>query len=252
MTGEGNWTWLVRGRVATLIDAGVGVPAHLDELEKALAGDRLAQVLVTHTHPDHAAGAAAIAGRMPHVRFFKMPAGPADERWGVTWEPLTDTERLEVGDSTLDVVHTPGHAPDHVCFWHADTRTLFGGDLAQLGTTVWIPASEGGDVAEYLASLERVIALSPVRLLPAHGPIVDNPTSLLRNYIAHRLQREAQIVDGLHNGDRTAAQIVARVYPTLPATLVDQARETVTAHLYKLERERRVRRAANAWHIIEP
>jgi len=252
MTGDGNWTWLIPGRVPTLIDAGVGDPRHLDAIEVALGGAPLAQVLVTHNHPDHASGAPAIARRMPAARFMKMPA-PDDGTGGpVHWEPIGDGDRVEAGDTSIVAVHTPGHAPDHLCFWHEETRTVFGGDLAQMGATVWLPSTQGGDVAMYIASLERVLGLRPARLLPGHGPRIDDPVALLHWYIEHRREREAQIVDALRRGDTAVEAVVARIYRELPAVLVPQARETVTAHLQKLERERRVRRRDNAWTIIEP
>ena len=252
MTGEGNWTWLIPGRVPTLIDAGVGDVRHLDAIEEALAGAVLSQVLVTHTHPDHAAGAPEIARRQPHAHFLKMPSPGLDEQWQVPWRPIADGDTLPAGDTALVAVHTPGHAPDHLCFWHEATRTVFCGDLAQMGTTVWIPSTEGGDLAAYLASLERILGLNPARLLPAHGPVVDDPASLLRWYIAHRQQREAQILEALRHGDARVEAMVARIYRGLADALVPQARETATSHLQKLEREGRVGRHGDAWHIIEP
>lgn len=155
MTGGGNWTWLIPGRVPTLIDAGVGEARHLDALDRALGAAALAQVLVTHGHSDHASGAPALADRRPEVRFLKMPWPGRDDRWPVAWQPIGDGDVLDAGDTRLTAVHTPSHAPDHLCFWHPETRTLFGGDLVIQGTTVYIPAGLQGDVAAYLASLER-------------------------------------------------------------------------------------------------
>src|SRR6188474_1975573 len=252
MTGAGNWTWLITGRVPTLIDAGVGAPQHLEELEKALHGKALAQVLVTHAHPDHAEGVMALASRMPSVRFLKMPWPERDRTWPVEWQPLADGDRVEIGDVTATVVHTPGHAPDHVCVWHAETGTCFGGDLAIEGTTVWIPSLLAGDHAAYLSSLERVIALNPSWMLPAHGPIIMKPVALLRAYVAHRRERELQIIDALRHGDHSASAIVARVYPALEKGLVPRAEDTVLAHLAKLERDGIAGRTADAWHIIDP
>lgn len=250
MTGAGNWTWLIPGHVPTLIDAGTGNPAHLEALENALDGAGLAQVLVTHAHTDHASGAPAIASRMPQVRFRKMLWPERDAKWPVHYEALTDHLEIEAGDTQLITVHTPGHAPDHLSFWHQKTRTLFCGDLAVKGTTVWIPANLQGDLAAYLASLERVLALEPERLLPAHGPVIDDPQKVLRGYIEHRLEREQQIVDALGQGDSTPDQIVTRVYRGLKADLIPMAREGVIAHLVKLERERRVRRDGDAWQSV--
>ncbi len=252
MTGAGNWTWLIPGRVPTLVDAGVGHPAHLDALEEALGGATLAQVLVTHGHSDHASGVAAIAARMPAARFLKMAWPGRDERWEVPWVSVADGDTIEAGDASVTAVHTPGHAPDHVCFWHRDTRVMFGGDLAIKGTTVWIPSSLQGDLASYVASLERVLALNPARIYPGHGPVIDDPAALLRRYIAHRHERESQVIDALRRGHAHADAIVARIYAGLQEGLVPRAKETIIAHLQKLERDGRVRRAGDAWHMIGP
>ncbi len=251
MTGAGNWTWLIPGRVPTLIDAGVGEPTHLDALDQALGGAALRQVLVTHGHSDHASGAPAIASRMHGVHFRKMPWPERDARWPVPWEPLDDGAGIDAGDTRVTAMHTPGHAPDHCCFWHAETRTLFGADLVIQGTTVYIPAGLGGDLAAYLASLERVLALDPARILPAHGPVIDEPARLLRAYLDHRREREAQIVDALRRGARDADAIVARVYRGLADGLRGRARETVDAHLLKLERDGRAVRRVDLWTLID-
>jgi glyoxylase-like metal-dependent hydrolase (beta-lactamase superfamily II) len=253
ITGDGNWTWVIDGRVPTLIDAGTGDARHLAGVQHALGSRPLAQVLVTHGHVDHASGAPAIAGRFGEaVSFRKMLWPERDAKWPVTWLPLRDGDVVDAGDTTLEAVHTPGHAPDHLCFWHAETGTLFCGDLAAKGTTIWIPARLQGDLIDYLASLERVIALKPARLLPAHGPVIDDPQPLLRNYIEHRREREAQIMAALRAGDTTADQVVARVYRGLKESSVPLAVESVTSHLLKLEREGRARRDDHAWSIIEP
>lgn len=247
MTGRGNTTWLIPGRVPTLIDAGTGDPRHLDDLQAALGGAALDRVLVTHAHVDHASGASAIEQRMPGVRFLKKPWPGRDARYGVRWEQVGDGDAIEAGDETLTAIHTPGHAPDHLCFWHEPTRALFCGDLAVRGTTVVIPASSGGDLTEYIASLERVLALAPSKLLPAHGPVIDNPGKLLRNYLAHRREREEQVLEALAAGDASADAIVSRIYTGLAPSLLPMARDSVTAHLVKLERERRVRREGENW-----
>jgi glyoxylase-like metal-dependent hydrolase (beta-lactamase superfamily II) len=251
MTGTGNWTWLIAGRVPTLIDAGTGQEEHLQALERALGGATLAQVLVTHAHTDHASGAPAIVSRMPQVRLRKMLWPERDAKWPARYEALVDRQEIEAGDTTLIAVHTPGHAPDHLTFWHEATRTLFCGDLAVKGTTVWIPANLQGDLAAYLASLERVLALDPERLLPAHGPIIDDPQKVLRGYIEHRLEREQQILEALRRGDTTADEIVARVYRGLKAELIPMAGEGVVAHLTKLENEGRIRHDAGRWQFVD-
>lgn len=249
MTGDGNTTWLIPGHVPTLIDAGTGEPQHLEALERALDGARLAQVLVTHSHIDHASGAMAIAERMPHVRFLKMPWPDEDVAWRVRWHPLTDGEMVAAGDSALAAIHTPGHSPDHLCFWHPESRQLFGGDLAWKGSTVVIPSSHGGDVAAYLASLERILQLLPATMLPAHGPVIDRPMELLREYIEHRELREQQVLAALRSGLTSPDEMVARIYPALAAALVPVARESVLAHLVKLEREGRAAHDGERWRL---
>jgi glyoxylase-like metal-dependent hydrolase (beta-lactamase superfamily II) len=251
MTGDGNWTFLIKGRVNTLIDAGTGVAAHLKAIADALDGAPLAQVLVTHAHVDHIGGAAALAERFPGVRFRKMPWPERDARWPAGWDPIVAGELIDAGDSQLTAVHTPGHAPDHLCFWHHDTRTLFCGDLAQRGNTVWIPASLRGDLVEYLESLRRVQALRPARLLPAHGPAIDDADTLIRRYLNHRRQREEQVLDALRRGIGTPAAISVDIYVGLTDSLMRLAQEGIVAHLVKLEREGRARRAGDAWHIMD-
>jgi hydroxyacylglutathione hydrolase len=251
LTGAGNMTWLIPGHVPTLIDAGTGEPAHLDALERALGGTRLAQVLVTHSHIDHASGAPAIAQRMPHVRFLKMPWPERDATWHVRWEPLKDGESVAAGDSVLSAVHTPGHSPDHLCFWQPDTSQLFCGDLAWKGSTVVIPPTQGGDIAAYLESLERVIQLAPAVMLPAHGDVIERPIELLREYIDHRMLREQQVIAALRAGISDPTLMVARIYRSLAAPLVPVARESILAHLLKLEHEGRARREGDQWHLLE-
>ncbi len=251
MTGDGNWTWLIRGRVPTLIDAGTGDAGHLDAVQRDLQGAGLAQVLVTHAHGDHASGAPALAQRFPGVHFRKMPWPERDDTWPVGWEPIADGDTIDVGDTSLVALHTPGHAPDHLCFWHEETRTLFGGDLALRGSTVWIPAHLRGDLSDYLASLTRMLALGPARILPAHGAVIEDPERLLRRYLAHRREREEQVIDALRAGDSTPEEIVARVYDGLKGSLVNFAMHGIVAHLVKLERDGKARSEGGAWRLID-
>lgn len=250
LTGAGNNTYLLPGRVPALIDAGVGDPRHLDAIEAALNGARLARVLVTHAHPDHAAGAASLLARWPGAELCKVPWPDQDARYHDRWRPLADQALVAAGDRMLRVVHTPGHAPDHICLLDEADRTLYGGDLLVSGGTVVIPASQGGDLAAYLASLDRVFALAPRRVLPAHGPIIEEPAGLIREYRRHRADRERQILEALEHGERELAEIVRRVYAGLPGELEAAASESALAHLIKLEREGRVGRRGAAWHLL--
>jgi glyoxylase-like metal-dependent hydrolase (beta-lactamase superfamily II) len=214
----------------------VGASSHLAALEHALAGRNLGLVLLTHGHADHVSGVPAIVARWPHVRIRQFGSGP---------DPIGPDEQIQAGDTTLTAVHTPGHSPDHCCFrFQSD---VFCGDLARMGGTVVIPASRGGDLAEYLRSLERIRDLRPRRLLPAHGPIIDNPAALIDEYIRHRADREAQILSALDSGPAGVPEIVAAVYDNLPEELAPAAAESVTAHLVKLLKEGRVAENSGRW-----
>jgi glyoxylase-like metal-dependent hydrolase (beta-lactamase superfamily II) len=136
-----------------------------------------------------------------------------------------------------------------MAFWHEASRTAFTGDLVVLGSSVMIHSSRGGDLAQYLASLERLRALSPSRLLPAHGPEIADPEALLRGYIEHRLLRERQVLDALAAGRDTVPAIVESIYDGLGPTLVGAARENVAAHLEKLRREGRATHDNGHWTV---
>jgi glyoxylase-like metal-dependent hydrolase (beta-lactamase superfamily II) len=247
MTGLGNWTYLLPGATAVLVDAGVGQAAHLDALfARVPAGPDV--VLVTHVHPDHASGAPAIAARAPRTRFLKYPWPKHDGAVGVDWAPLADGQYVDTEEGPLEVVHTPGHSPDHVVFWHEASATVFTGDLLVWGSTVVIPATHGGSLSAYLASLARVAGLRPTRAWPAHGPVIDDPLALIAHYVAHRRQREMQILDALSAGAATVTAIAARIYRELDPALMPQAHESVRAHLQKLEDDGVATRRSDQWH----
>ena len=248
MTGPGNWTYFLPGTRPVLIDAGTGLPDHLQAIANARA-EGPGHVIVTHAHGDHASGASAIAARWPDAVFSKYPWPERDDRYPVPWRPLGDGDTIAAGDDELQVVHTPGHAPDHVALWHAGSRTVFSGDLVSTGTTVVILASHGGSLSQYLASLKRVLAMDPARLLPAHGPAIDDPAGIINRYLSHRAMREEQVLAALGDGLDTVAAIVDRIYVDLSDPLVPMARESVLAHLEKLEDEGRAAQHDGYWSL---
>ena len=253
MTGDGNWTYLIGDRNPVLIDAGVGNASHLDAISDA-APRGPSTVLVTHGHSDHITGAPAIKQRWPDARLMKFPwpvrpsAGTVERRdpdLGWTW--LKDGSIVDTDDGPLTVLHTPGHSPDHLTLWHADSRTMFVGDMLVQGSTVVIPASHGGSLAEYLRSLDRMLRLNAARALPAHGPVIEDPAALIHKYIEHRAQREEQVFAAVGSGGSTVDDITAKIYPSLAEALVPMAKESVLAHLQKLESDGRARRDADRW-----
>ena len=232
-----------------LIDAGVGDSRHVEEVARALEGRPLAIVVVTHNHSDHASGVTALAARWPAATFCKFPWPERDDRYPVAWAPLRDGQEIEAGGRRLLVVWTPGHAPDHVCLFDEDSRVLFGGDLLVRGSTVVIPASTGGSLVQYLASLERVRDLHASRVLPAHGAPIEQVGALIDEYVEHRRQREARILEALAAGAATPDAIVPLAYDGLSPELVAFACDSVLAHLVKLESEGRIRKAGGEWRI---
>jgi glyoxylase-like metal-dependent hydrolase (beta-lactamase superfamily II) len=241
----GNNTYFLDGAVTTLIDAGVGHPEHIAAVERLLSGRPLMQVLITHGHTDHCSGVPELGARWPDVRIRKMP--PVEVP-GVTF--LSDGEELRAGNLVLRTLSTPGHSPDHCCFVDDHAREMYCGDLIRAGGTIVIAASRGGDLRAYLQSLERVRALSPRRLLPGHGPAIDDPGSAIDAYVRHRVERDTQVVNALRSGLDTPASIAGRIYAGLDPSLEQAAVDTVLAHLLKLEGEGRVVRAGEAWKIV--
>lgn len=247
MTGAGNWTYLIGAERPVLIDAGVGNASHLDAIARA-APKGLAHVIVTHAHSDHVSGAPAVQERWPAALFSKHPWPIRDPK--LPWQRLDDGDVVATDDGDLRVMLTPGHAPDHLTFWHAETRTLFVGDMLVQGSTVVIPASHGGSLAEYLRSLERMVRLNPARALPAHGPVIEDPLALIQHYVEHRAQREGQVLAALAANLSTVEAITTMIYPSLQDALVPMARESVLAHLMKLQTENRVGNEGTHWSII--
>ncbi len=253
MTGAGNNTYLLapaRGS-ACLIDAGIGAPAHVEAVSGHLRdrGAHLTDVLVTHAHFDHVSGAPALRTAFGGAAFAKYP-WPAQDVRDISWRNLEDGDQLVVGGTTLIALHTPGHAPDHLVFWHEATRTVFSGDLVNPHGTVVIAWSRQGDLAGYLASLERVLALKPSRLLPAHGPVVDDPRRLLRATLDHRRRREAQVLQAVAAGHETVPAIADSIYDGLDPALLPPARENVRAHLEKLKNDGMVAQHDERWHRV--
>lgn len=243
MTGRGNNTYLIARDAgpAALIDAGVGDARHLESLQDALAarGATLADVLVTHAHTDHASGAPALASAHCSAVFRKYPWPEEDARYPVAWQPVEDEQEIDAGSQRLRVLVTPGHSPDHVVFWHEESRSAFAGDLVTQGSSVMIQWSRGGDLIQYLAALERLLAMAPRTIYPAHGPIVSEPMDLLKAYLTHRRMRERQVMAALQSGRATVHDIADSIYHGVEPSLMPAARENVRAHLEKLRHDGR-------------
>jgi glyoxylase-like metal-dependent hydrolase (beta-lactamase superfamily II) len=229
-TGAGTNTWVVEDDGAVVvIDPGPVIDAHRSAIHEAVGDRRVGAVLVTHTHEDHAPLANALA------RHFEAPAmGHAP---GPGFDPdlrLETGSVVPVGGEDLVVIHTPGHSDDHLCF--AAGRIVFTGDHIMGGSSVMVE-----DVAAYLDSLEAVKDLRPERLLPGHGDAMEDPDAVIDWYVAHRLERERQILDAVRSGAGDIGSIVEAVYADTDTSLHPLAARSVEAHLHKLASEGIVR-----------
>jgi glyoxylase-like metal-dependent hydrolase (beta-lactamase superfamily II) len=246
-TGPGTNTYLIgTGAARILLDTGEGVPAYLPVLERALEDTpcRIQEIVLTHGHVDHMGGVPSVLEHHGPLRVSKLPQPGRDACDAVEVTPLEDGAVVRAEGATLRALHTPGHAADHLCFALEEERAIFSGDnVLGVGTT-FIPIDDG-DLNDYLRSLERLLDEAPGSIYPAHGPRIPDGAAKIREYIAHRIQREGEILDALERGASSIREIVELVYVGYPAALRSPARHSVCSHLLKLEREARVHRSGD-------
>lgn len=241
-------------------DAGVGLlvdPGAADEAALAVIAEGLRQaqvsllkaVVLTHTHPDHTGGVAGVRQRFA-LRSDDQPAlyVHANEapRLPEEWAPvvLQGERTLMAGDVAVRCLLTPGHSPGHLTLvlengGEERPEAAIVGDLAAASGSVWVGHPEG-DVAAYLASLERILTLAPRVVGPGHGPAIVAVQKRLKELMQHRLEREEQVLAALEPGQATAAELTARIYEGHPAEVLELAQQSVLAHLLKLMNEMRV------------
>ncbi|MGH7860212.1 MAG: MBL fold metallo-hydrolase [Candidatus Binatia bacterium] len=247
MTGAGTNQFLIGERRLTLIDAALGTSENVDLLagELEAANATLSAILLTHIHPDHLGGVREIAAR------FGARLGMHSSRRGYAGlEPdrvYDEGDEIAYDGGRLRVVHTPGHESGHCCFLEPERRWLFTGDhVVGEGTVVIAPPD--GDMADYVDSLRRLLALPARLLLGGHGPSIRDPRAKIREYLDHRLERERQVLARVREGLGTIPQIVEQVYRDVAPILHPIAERSVHAHLLKLEREGRVSRRGESYH----
>lgn len=249
-TGPGTNTYLLgTGRQRLLLDTGSGVEGFVDLLEGALAdecgGAELGDILITHTHPDHLGGAPDILRRIGEREVSKMPWPERDQRIAVEITEIGDGDVFHTDGVSLRAIHTPGHAQDHLCFYMEEERALFTGDVVLGAGTAVIPL-DGGDMALYLDSLQRLLDLELECIFPGHGPRISKPKEKLREYIVHRAEREQAIIDAVTRGATTVERMVEHIYTDTPRYLHPAAGQSVLSHLLKLQSERRASRTLDA------
>lgn len=223
MTGPGTNTYLVvSGGDCVVIDPGPVEDSHRRAIVSAIGSLRLVGVLVTHTHPDHAPLAGSLAAEFV-TNTYGHGAGPGFE----PGRRLRDGDRVRLGQTVLTAVGTPGHTPDHLCYRMG--ATVFTGDHIMGGSTVVVE-----HMGDYFRSLDRIRALRPERLLPGHGDPIDDAARVVAAYIAHRRDREDQILRAVEDGAGTVGAVVEAVYGEVDAGLRPVAAVSALAHLRHL------------------
>jgi glyoxylase-like metal-dependent hydrolase (beta-lactamase superfamily II) len=257
-TYSGTQTHLVGTGDLAVIDPGPDDPAHLDALLATIAGRPVKAILITHTHRDHspasrplkAATGAPIVGCAPLV--LDDSGARADAAFDRDYSPdriLADGEQIAGDGWTLTAVATPGHTSNHLAFALEETRALFSGDHV-MGWSTTVISPPDGDMADYLASLAKLMLRDDRVYYPAHGEQVDTPRRFVRGLIGHRKQREGQILRLLARGVGELPAMVDQMYVGLDPRLNGAAEQSVLAHLIDLERRGRARQEAGAWSAI--
>lgn len=247
-TFTGTNSFLLGAERLAIVDPGPDDPAHLKALLAAIGGRAVEAILLTHTHKDHSALAPRLKAatgapiwfegqhrlsRKP--RLFESNGVARSSDWGLLPDRvLRDGERLEVGGVSIDVVATPGHCANHLAFGLAGTETLLSGDhvMGWNSTLVSVP---DGSMADYLASLRKLIALPYRRYLPAHGGPIDDGPGYATALLGHREARNAQVVAAVEAGAKRLGDLLAAIYPGLKLAVVPAALMTLKAHVEFLE-----------------
>ncbi|KPF92458.1 MBL fold metallo-hydrolase [Novosphingobium sp. AAP83] len=269
-TFTGTQTYIVgAGAEVAVIDPGpddTGVAGHadtngaghVDAILKAVGDARIVAIVCTHTHRDHspasrplqAATGAPIIGCAPLALVDDGPR--ADAAFDADYMPdrvLSDGERLSGDGWTLEAVATPGHTSNHLCYSVLESGALFTGDHV-MGWSTSVVSPPDGDMAAYMASLQKLYDREDRVLYPAHGPQIDNPRQLVRGMLGHRRQRERQILRLLEEaGPQHIPDFVAAMYKGLDERLHGAAGRSVLAHLIDLERQGRVAVRGEQWMI---
>lgn len=202
-------------------------------------------IVLTHHHEDHVGGVEVLAKELALAVWAHAKTRERLNRADIVTRTLEDGEML-LGE--WQVLHTPGHAPGHICLWNALTKTAVVGDMvASVGTILIAPGD--GDMQIYLEQLERLRSLGATLALPAHGDPIDDPGNVFEHYVKHRLMREEKVLGAVRAHPGTLESIVPYAYDDTPPGIWPIARLSLAAHLEKLEREGRVERDGARWRV---
>jgi glyoxylase-like metal-dependent hydrolase (beta-lactamase superfamily II) len=228
-TLDGTNSWLLGE--TTVIDPGPAIDSHIEAIRAAMPNLQL--ILITHRHDDHAPAAAVLKERTG-AQIFAPRNVLGDD---VVDRRISGGETLEVEGERLSVIATPGHTNEHVCFLTAAGELFTGDTILGTGTTAIFPPD--GHMGDYLRSLDVLRAHGPQRIYPAHGPMREDAVALIDEYIAHRRERERQVLEAIAAGATTVGELRARIYPDLDPRLHRAAEIQMTAHVIKLVEEGR-------------
>ena len=247
-TFHGTGTYIIgRGKVA-IIDPGPAIPAHVDALMRAVEGEEVTHILITHTHMDHSPAAKSVKQKTGAPAYGFGPHGgrqggvQVEEGGDYEFEPdvvTGDGDVIEGDGWTVEAVHTPGHTSNHLCFALREEKALFSGDHV-MGWSTTVVSPPDGDMTAYMASLEKLLPRDDQRYWPTHGTYIDRPQAFVQAYIDHRHAREAQILDCLGSGAKKIPEMVAVMYADVPKLLHGAAGRSVLAHLIHVAGEGRV------------
>jgi glyoxylase-like metal-dependent hydrolase (beta-lactamase superfamily II) len=252
-TYYGTQTYLIGTEELAVVDPGPDLPDHVEALLRAIDGREVVAITCTHTHRDHSPAARPLADATGASIIGCAPlaletVGPrADAASDGDYSPdriLEDGESIEVDGIAITAVATPGHTSNHLCFAVGDAL-LTGDHVMGWSTTVVVPPD--GEMAAYMASLDKLRQRQDRIFYPAHGPAVTNPQQYVRGLMGHRMQREKQILRLVGEKPRDIPDIVANAYPGLDPRLVNAAGGSVLAHLLDLERRGLVVRKGEQW-----
>lgn len=252
--------YVLAGRELLVVDPGTPDEAELRRLTGLLAalrdkGWRTGGILLTHHHYDHASGVPFLRAAVGvPVLAHAATAQRVAVQLGVAVDRIVaEGELLPVGPAGVRALHTPGHAPGHLCYYDEAGGELIAGDMVASVGTILVNPQDGGDMRLYLESLRRLLAKKPSRLWPAHGAAVMDPEGHLQFYIAHRLQREQKVIAALGVTASTLAELVPKVYADTNPALYGLARDSLLAHLRKLQAEERASEDGQGlWRLREP